>query len=251
MYAGPLHDGRSAARLLAAATLFDLLVVVFLTKLLGSAAVEFAGFPPDPVFYGGLFVVLFLVSIVIVELMPGGKSLGRMCLGLRVRDSGGGRLDFGARLARMFRRLVTLGLGGLNVNQPAYWDRASRVVWASPMAPRPISDWRLAIRNGSRKDEVLILGSLPGWDTPKRAIKIGRDPSWADLALPRDGSVSGRHAVLMSRDNELRVLDYGTNGNGSTHGTFVDGRRVPPGAWGDLTGAEQFEVGSVRIRIIR
>lgn len=58
-------------------------------------------------------------------------------------------------------------------------------------------------------------------DAPR--IVIGRSRS-SDVRLP-DPSVSGRHATIRQRGAEYLLLD-----EGSTNGTFLDGRRLSPGS---------------------
>ena len=69
----------------------------------------------------------------------------------------------------------------------------------------------LAVDDG---DEVVLLALRTGM------TRIGRSPS-ADIAFD-DGSVSRRHAAVMTRmDGSAEVLD-----DGSLNGTFVNGERV-------------------------
>ena len=69
----------------------------------------------------------------------------------------------------------------------------------------------LAVDDG---DEVVMLALRTGM------TRIGRSPS-ADIAFD-DGSVSRRHAAVMTRtDGSAEVLD-----DGSLNGTFVNGERV-------------------------
>ena len=54
-------------------------------------------------------------------------------------------------------------------------------------------------------------------------MKIGRDPSFADLNI-KNKTVSGKHAVFSLKNNVLMLKDVG-----SKNGTYVDGKKIQIG----------------------
>ena len=60
-------------------------------------------------------------------------------------------------------------------------------------------------------------------------LRIGRDASFADLIPPGNNTVSAQHAELTVKQNVLIMRDIGPGGEGSSHGTFVNGIKIPFG----------------------
>ena len=58
-------------------------------------------------------------------------------------------------------------------------------------------------------------------------LRVGRDPSYADLVPPGNNTVSAQHAELTVKQNVLIVRDVGANGEGSSNGTFINGAKIP------------------------
>jgi len=71
---------------------------------------------------------------------------------------------------------------------------------------------------------------------------IGRDPSLAKVVVP-DTRVSKRHLRIVPRDGKVWAIDQG-----STNGTFVDGRRI---ATTDVEDGEVLTLGATVIRLRR
>jgi hypothetical protein len=68
------------------------------------------------------------------------------------------------------------------------------------------------------------------WPLRSGRMTIGRDPQ-CDInvelpAVQQMRLVSGRHAYIVTRNGKFRLFDGATNGEPSTNGTFVNGRRV-------------------------
>lgn len=77
-------------------------------------------------------------------------------------------------------------------------------------------------------------------DSPR--IVLGRSKS-ADVRLP-DVSVSSRHATIRERGGDYLLMD-----EGSTNGTFVDGRRLSPGSPVLLQGKTLVRLGRVWLEV--
>ena len=73
---------------------------------------------------------------------------------------------------------------------------------------------RIRIEHLSGPDDGKIVG------LPTETVALGRYPT-QDVALAHDPTVSGRHARLTRQGQTLYLEDLG-----SSHGTFVDGRRI-------------------------
>jgi hypothetical protein len=58
------------------------------------------------------------------------------------------------------------------------------------------------------------------------AIQVGRSVGpFTDLA---GDNISGEHALISVGECGVHVTDLGSDGRGSTNGTYIDGRRIPP-----------------------
>ncbi|GFE64081.1 FHA domain-containing protein [Litoreibacter roseus] len=248
-------DGRSAARLLLAAAIVDLVLVAFLARLLLPVLPISARGNEVILAFLGVFIALLALYWVLSELVLGGRSFGRSILQLDMRTNDGGNLPATRKAARFVGKLTFLGLTGLNPNGAARYDRKTGASWFSPMAPKPIKpfkDWALQVRSGNHAGKPPVrLEQIPGFRKTGN-IKIGRDPAWADLPLVGDGDVSGQHCVLMLRDGSLYIMDYGGAGKpGARNGTFLDNRRLKPGKAEKVGLAQSFRLGNVVIRIDR
>ncbi len=253
---GPLEEDCSA-RLLLAAGVVDMVLLMFLTQLLAPLVpwrqVDLLANIPPALTWLAVFAALTLSFWFIVEFLLGGQSIGRAALGLTIRRKDGNPLAKHHHLLRGMRKLMFLGGNGLNPNKAAAYDRAVGAKWHCDMAPhrdRPLKAWRLVAINGDNRGRSLTLGQSKGF-AKNRAVRIGRDPNWADFILPHDSSVSGRHCVLMLRGRGMYLRDFGTNGKGSQNGTRLHGKTLPPCQWVALGRATHFHVANVQIKIER
>jgi hypothetical protein len=72
-------------------------------------------------------------------------------------------------------------------------------------------------------------------------VRIGRSPAQADIAFREDLTVSRQHANLMLEGNNYRLFD-----EGSTSGTWVNGRQVPD--YGvELVNGDEIHLGAVHL----
>ncbi|MEL6794187.1 MAG: FHA domain-containing protein, partial [Pseudomonadota bacterium] len=112
----------------------------------------------------------------------------------------------------------------------------------------PIRKWRLRVASGPDQKRYLIVGQTSGFRESK-TVRIGREKGWADLRLTPP-FVSSRHCFIRFIGDEAEIFDYGTDGAGSTNGTTIHGRRVPPGGSAPIGDATHFFVGKIRIDIL-
>jgi hypothetical protein len=111
----------------------------------------------------------------------------------------------------------------------------------APEAMAPVAD----------PGQPVIYASLEVIDSitemPKRldlagpVIRIGRTPSQCDIAFREDLTVSRQHANMMLEGNKYRIFD-----EGSTSGTWVNGRQVPE--YGvELADGDEIHIGAVHL----
>ena len=122
---------------------------------------------------------------------------------------------------------------------------AGTILYRRRMASRGSSSSRSAGGVDERAIELQIEVVEPGkvarFTQLRRApVSIGRDPE-NDLVL-EDGSASRRHARIVAGDTGLAIED-----NFSTHGTWVDGRRVEHAA---IFLGSEIRIGETVIRIV-
>lgn len=71
-------------------------------------------------------------------------------------------------------------------------------------------------------------------------VRIGRDPARNDLVYPANTpGVSGAHCVLTMEGGQLWLTDLG-----SSHGTYLNGRKLPPNQAAPLGQGDRFYLGS-------
>ncbi|MEL7332870.1 MAG: FHA domain-containing protein, partial [Cyanobacteria bacterium J06560_2] len=68
------------------------------------------------------------------------------------------------------------------------------------------------------------------FDLTKDVHRVGRDQTWADLAIPEQGwsVMSGRHVVLRREGEHYRICDGDGQSKPSTNGLFIKHTRVQP-----------------------
>ncbi|NOD64594.1 MULTISPECIES: FHA domain-containing protein [unclassified Ruegeria] len=243
---GPL-DSKSAARLLSAAAILDFMFLGFVLATIEPVLRQELGLRHVglalPI---GLYVALVLIYWLICEGFLGGLSLGRYAMRLNMRDKQGKPISPVRRSTRAVKKIMSLGLTGMNPNAVSGYDRAAEVTWYSPMAPRPLAYWQLAVMDGPDRGKVIEFRKVAGLQKSHQ-IKIGRDPNWADLALSRSEKASGQHCVLrVEKKGVLYIRDMN-----SSNGTWTGGRRVGPEKWMPLAPDGRFRVGNITVAVLR
>jgi hypothetical protein len=188
------------------------------------------------------FIVLLPLSWFVTDVIAGGYSPGRVALGLGMSDSAGRHLSLARRSTRFMGKLFCFGLTGLRFGGLSHYDRLVGTVWRCPLAPPALADLRLVFLNGKYKDRGGSLGSLPGYE-PDKPVRLGRDPGWSQIKFD-DPTISARHCELAFRDGVPMIRDLG-----STHGTFVNGRRIASHTWVALADAREFALARQRIAL--
>lgn len=245
-----------APLLLTTAALMDFVVVLALTSMLlpeANRLLAGSGIPPVAQAVA-LFGVLILLFWFISELFLGGRSIGRMVLGLHPCDEQGKPLSGKAKLRRASGKLMTLGLTGINPVKPARYDIKAGVIWYSPIAPpkeAAVEEWRIVIRSGSLKSRSSRLGAVPSFQK-RGEIRFGRDRAWADVVFgDADRSVSGQHCSLLLHKGRLYLRDGNGAGKPSSQGTALGGQKLKPNEVRAVREAVTFTTGGVRIDLQR
>jgi hypothetical protein len=260
----------AACRLLWAAAFLDGVLIFVLLQFLGPlvgallimAAPDLAQFSKrmDPairaavgVLVTGLsFVVLLLLYWLVTKIVLSGRSFGRMCLMMELRQTDGSKPRIAQITKRGLRKIGSLGLSGTSVRGLDSHDRNNGLLWYSPLAAGQLSatrSWKIEVRSGQYAGTSHVLERLQGYQS-KRTVQIGRDPNWADIVLDREEKVSSQHAVLRLGRGGWQIMDYG-GGRGSSNKTYVDGRALVPGQWHTVTTKSQIRIAGVEMQLVR
>lgn len=86
-----------------------------------------------------------------------------------------------------------------------------------------------------------LSGSFAGRRFPiEKQVRIGRDPARNDLVYPANApGVSGAHCVVKAEGGQLWLTDLG-----SSHGTYLNGRKLAPNQASPLNLGDRFWLGS-------
>jgi pSer/pThr/pTyr-binding forkhead associated (FHA) protein len=266
-----MHDLKQYAltKLLAAATFIDLMLTLagalILKELVGPYILIDQQYT--------LLVLLpltLILHIVIVEIILGGRSFGRMCVGLQFcQIIGDAPLSHVQKLQRAFSTLISLGFGDLRTKRLAKHHNLRGVCLKSTMVgrytgsasqPQPTSQPKLdttprpqpqqrqnshpqnpALSSAATRAQGFNIYVVEGPDKGTKEsltsgklfsahgeFRIGKNPGWADMLLPNDKGVSGEHCIVLQLGTQLYLVDYGRGGLGSTNGTVLNGKRLPP-----------------------
>lgn len=254
---------RAAASLLWAAALFDAaflyIVLQFLHRLvsalLDEAGLGLHGFRNAELNQAGAFatglltfVALLLIYWIICEAFLGGKTLGRQCLMLELRDESGKRPSASQIRRRARAKITTLGLRGLSLRRADAQDARNQLTWWSPLAAgqaSPWRDWSIFVESGTYSGTSHMLERLENF-ARNRTIQIGRDVHWADIPLDRDAQVSGRHATLRYHEGVWELIDMG-----SRNKTYAGSMPLQPHVPHPLPPDRRFRVANVQLRLKR
>lgn len=197
----------------------------------------------------------------LIEVIFAGKSIGRGAVGLELTTKDGRLPGLGAGIIRFIRKLTGFWRG-LVPGRIAPYLRGADIFWRVSLGkqssnsdrrsvppPRPAPhDWKIQVANGPLQGKIFRLTNSRNFRNTGR-FKIGSSSSWSDLSLKGCIRVSRRHAEIRRNGNSLIIFDVGTDGRGSTHGTKVHGRQVPPGGSLPLGNADHVKIADINLRI--
>ncbi len=238
---------KTLARLSVTATTIDLLVSIFIVRMLSPIILP-AHLVSE---YGAILDLILLVPAVVLhlfvcELVFAGQSFGRFCAGLTITETNGSVLKFSTRIKRFWLKFFSLGLVAFNPNKLPFYNRSESILLSASLLGDPIESgvttkhWRLTVISGQHKGSAEKLANV---------LKIGRETAWADLVLNKEQLVSSRHCIIERRGSGLVVSDVGTDGRGSKNGTTINGSMIPRGTWKSLGNRDVLGVANVKIRI--
>jgi len=240
------------ARLSFAASIID----TFITATVILAIYELLKLP-DFVFWVPLLVVPAL-HLFLKEVVFGGQSIGKFCLGLKILPHGNSSaLSYGQRFFRFSAKLPFFGLRSLSVNKLPFYNETKEVYLKSDLLKNtqilrssPIKNWRLKVLSGLHRGQTFNLIQAKSFKK-NGEIRIGRDPAWADFSLKDERQISSQHCILKAESDMLYIRDFGTNGSGSSNGTFLKGRRLSAKQWTPFNSTSDFQLANVKLMIIR
>lgn len=248
-------------RLLLGANLIDVLLLSLLVLVLFASGVvgNFGSVgSPDMItihdrsvtlFWILVTIFIFVVYQVLTELLFGGRTVGKMVMGLEAQLDGEPHIPLHVRFQRLGLRASFAGVRYPRRDGVPAHDHKLGISYNSPMlafGPEPARDrdWLISILNGSRRGQKIPASKL--WRFRKRGrIQIGRDPRWADIVL-KDLRVSRRHAVMEADGLRMDIFDVG-----SRHGTRVNGREIPRDVSAELGNPGRISLGGVEIEVSR
>lgn len=238
------RDG-AVARLMLAASVIDVMVTGIALKtviLMG----EFDVGRPRLML---LFVLSMILTWLISDWMLVGASIGRFAMGVSLRRTDGRRLTAAQGFWRFLRKAMSFGLAGIRLDGPAWYDRREGIRARIALDIRPVESWHLVAVNGPDRKRRIRLGDSESFRRMGR-LQIGSKPP-CDFRLPSCDLVSGTHCELQLDNKRLLIRDVGSHGGGSTNGTWVDGERLEPGVYRNVTTADRLRLADIHLKIYR
>lgn len=197
------------------------------------------------------FVLLLIVYWLVTEIVLGGRTFGRMCLMMELRQRGGQVPTMGQLTKRGMRKMMTLGFSGMRFGGLDSHDEKNGLAWASPLAAGRLSatrNWKIQVLSGHYAGTSHVVDRLPGYKE-KQLITIGRDPVWSNLTLDSEERVSNQHALIRSGARGWEIKDYG-GGRGSSNKTYLNGRAIKPGFWQVIGPKDAIAIANVKIQLV-
>lgn len=246
---------KALAKLSIAASVIDFLFVVGIWKLCERIVRTLPWHNALEQWYLAAIAILLILHLFIVEVLLSGHSIGRLCCGLSVGHARPAAATIGWRMKRFILILSKFGLGSLNPGRLAAYNRAKDTVFKSDLAgvlpeklkqpadikpgspssrPKP-SNSGPKLQDPTAPSAYVIAGpnkgisaliNLKAGVAETGALKIGRDATWANLVLSKDGKVSAKHCIIYVRNGRYIIIDGDGAGRASTNGTTVNGTRI-------------------------
>jgi len=255
----------------------DVLVVFLSLSLLADSALmdphlKRWGISPELLSLLALPIGLAL-HYLLVEIVFSGRSIGRLCTGLKyIQADTGATAALGARLQRFAAMLLRFGIGTLSISARPSSDRRMPCTltsdWIGVLGPdpaRPNTSIRSPVKapgsgtsTSSRQTASLLVTHGPSKGTSSSlsvAIKgegngvfvIGRDPQKSHLLLTSDPSVSRIQSRIALRNGQYILVDGAASAEPSAYGTKLNGRPVAATPAAVIKDGSIIEVGQSRI----
>jgi len=191
-----------------------------------------------------IFVVLTVLYNAVSDLFFGGRSIGKLVLDFRPMSAGGQRPGFAQHAYRFVYKLAGEAFRrDPRTGMPMHDKRAgvtfrSRIV---DLPAPPTRRWILRYRHEGQP-RVVDVARTPAWRN-RGELRIGRDPSWADVAIG-DTNVSREHAVLRRRDDAIELVNLSQRSV-----TRVGARTLGGGASAAVAKRTTLQIGSVQMSL--
>lgn len=267
---------KTLARLSIAALAVDIMVVTLIVIGTQSAIKQYLNPAPQWLILAVIPVMLAL-HFLIVDILAGGLSIGRLSTGLMLRDQKtGGKPSFASSIKRCISVLFSLGLPSLNPQSlPKYNKRQDRCMcsdWVGSAEHSHVSSPASAVNHDSQggqglssKQDTKQLGlqvvSGPNNGILKRFMQgksfaknsmfiVGRDTKLSDIVLADDKSVSSVQFRVALRNGRLLIIDGKSSTEASRYGTLVNGKKISNTKPSVLRLGDFIKIGQTTLKVI-
>lgn len=238
-------------RLSMAALALDLLVVFYIAKVMQYILHRLPIHQQEYLYWLAL-PAAWVIHLFLAEIILGGRTIGRSCLGLSVvQKSNGQAPNTYQRIKRFLSIVTTFGIHSLNPTRLPPHNRTEALLLLSDIVDSleggQTSRHILQIISGPHSGSKVEL-SLKQSAGSDEYFNIGRDVNWAHLQLPQDQLISAHHCRILAAHGAHYLIDYGRDGKGSTNHTFLKGKKIGPNEFHRLASGDIFQIGSTRIK---
>lgn len=144
----------------------------------------------SPFLLGGLLFVVPVLHLFLTEIVLGGQSVGKFCVGLRIqRRMGGGLLSYNQRVARFAIKVPFFGLMSLNANRLPFYNDTKDIYLRSDLVKNepslrssPLKRWELKVIDGVHRGLTFKLTEAASFR------KNGGSSHWSKPGLGRFGA---------------------------------------------------------------
>lgn len=266
------------ARLSVAALAIDALLVVIASVILSdhipSEISKLFGYLDTSYKLLSFIIIFFFVTIVylfVTEIILGGLTIGRLCCGLKIKDStSNSPPSMLYRFRRLSEILIKMGFTSLHLKKvPAHNKRLNGALcsdWVdfdlttlSTQTKRP----REKSKPVSTRVRGAFLKNLSDPSSSKLAdlqsgrhfktkgvFYLGRDPKSCDFVLSNNKSVSRNHCRIIKKEVNYYLADGESTSKGSTGGTFLNGTRLEIGVGAQLKHGDKFRIEDSEIQFL-
>lgn len=280
-----MEQEKALAKLSLAAICIDLLLSISFWRM----GMEFLAGPRLPPYVAPLALVgVMVLHLFAVEVLFGGRSLGRLCCGLTVSSTrSANEMPIFQRLTRFVSILMRFGLGSLNPNRLPSYNCVEGVCFRSDLAgeaavrskdsravtgaqspasarsggkagagktagaplDRRIRGARLIVTAGPHKGADILLASGKSF-LGAGIFNVGRTAGWSDFAFDQDSRVSSRQCRIYRKGDSLFVADGPETSKPSRNGTFLNGKPVSADAYQRVIPGSVIRIGESAFELV-
>lgn len=266
------------ARLSVAALAIDALLVVIASVILSdhipSEISKLFGYLDTSYDFLSFIMAFFFVTIVylfVTEIILGGLTIGRLCCGLKIKDStSNSPPSMLYRFRRLSEILIKMGFTSLHLKKvPAHNKRLNGALcsdWVDfdlttlstqTKLPRekskPVSTRVKGafLKNLSDPSSSKVVNLQSGRLYKSKGIfYIGRTSERSDMVLSSDKTVSKTHCRIVKRDTGFILADGENRSKSSTGGTFLNGKELEASKIHPLKHGDKINIGQSEIQFL-